>query len=138
MKEWFNDFLNRLLEPINIAGPVMFSLHMIMWGLWLLMPWLNFTGPAFAVLASIAPEWEFGIASVVLGAVALIGAISGRPTYLAVSSFLAFMYWFLIGLAFAAASITSTGVLTYMIIAMYSAFTYLNVRYNVKHGRWHR
>lgn len=124
-----------MLQPINASTTVILGVFTILWGGWLLAPWSVFgTAPLFEGLRDLGPEWAWGIFAVIAGVAVVYGAL--RPSYgsLMRGTGAAGAFWLCIGLNLFIADWQNTGGLTYLFIATYSWFAYLNVKVNHETG----
>lgn len=129
-----------LLLPINPAAIILLGGYTIVWGLWLVNPFWNVFAQAqlYSVLAAVAPEWAWGSLAILCGAVTSYGAIRRRYRPLVRGSAVAGWYWFMIAVFYFFGDIMNTGGITALLLAIYSAFIYLNIRVNFKNDKNNR
>lgn len=124
-----------MLKPINASTTVILGVYTALWGGWLLGTWSVFgTAPIFDTLSDIGPEWAWGITAVLVGIAVLVGAL--RPSYgsLMRGTGVCGAFWLFIGINTLVGDWQNTAGLTYLFVATYSWFAYLNVKVNHDHG----
>ena len=131
-----------LLLPINPAMIVLLGIYTVVWGFWIANPfWTVFTqAPLYSAMAGFAPEWVWGGVAIFAGTVVIIGAVKRSYRALITGAAVAFIHWFLIALMYFAGDPLNTGGITSLVIALYAAVVYLNIRVNFKdhkHNRKH-
>lgn len=135
-------FVQALLLPINPALIVLLGIYTVVWGFWIANPfWTVFTqAPLYSAMAGFAPEWAWGGVALITGTVVTMGAVKRSYRALTRGAAVAFFHWFLIALMYFAGDPLSTGGITSLVIALYAAVVYLNIRVNFKdhkHNRKH-
>ena len=89
-------------------------------GVWLLFPNNTFAdSPTYSVMATVAPEWAWGVCAVVIAFGWAVG--QGRMIF----CFLAVLFWLFVVLGFGRANFWSTGTITYSIIALQTCKVFL-------------
>lgn len=123
-----------LLLPINPAAVVLLGFYTVVWGLWVANPfWSVFgTAPLYSFLASLAPEVFWGGLAILCGAITSYGAVKRKYRPLVIGSAVAFWHWLMIGVMYFAGDPLNTGGVTAIMLAVYAAFVYLNIRTNFK------
>lgn len=125
-----------LVKPINGASVVIIASYTFVWGFWVFNTiWDVFTrAPLYSELASVAPEWAWGLTAVVVGLIMLYGVF--RPSYGSVTraSFFGFMFWLAIAVGYFLGDWQNTGGITAAMLALSCAYVYLNVRINREEG----
>ena len=131
----FDSIADSLLKPINPSVSIILGAYTILWGFWIFNPfWMVFThAPLYAAMAHIAPEYLWGIIAIVSGMFITRGAI--KPSYrnLQLGAFIGFFHWFIIAILYFVADWQSTGGITALAFAVYSAIIWVNVKVNRKH-----
>ena len=123
-----------LLLPINPAAVIILGVYTVVWGLWVANPfWTVFTqAKLFSVLAGLAPEWVWGCIAITCGLITTYGAIKRGYRSLIRGSAISGWHWFMICLLYFAGDPLNTGGITALMLAIYSAYIYLNIRVNFK------
>ena len=123
-----------LLLPINPALVVLLGIYTVVWGLWIANPfWHTFSSaPLYSQMAVIAPEWAWGLFAIFCGSVTAYGAVKRQFRSLTRGSATAFIHWILVCILYFMGDFTNTGGITALIIAVYAAVVYLNIRVNFK------
>lgn len=130
-----------LLKPINPFTPFLLGVYTLLWGLWLISPfWLTFgSARLFHFMGGFAPEWAWGIWSVVAGISVCVH--TAKQNFCGMSRSLGFLFWhwFTVAWLLWIGDWQNTAGLTYSTIAAYSAYLFLNVRINFygKVSNWH-
>lgn len=124
-----------LLKPINPSIVIVLGIYTIVWGLWILNPLFTvFTqAPLYSAMQAIAPEYVWGSIAVAAGLLVTRGAT--KPSYdnLRLGSFTGFLHWFVIGILYFMGDAASTGGITALTFAIYSAIVWVNIKVNRKH-----
>jgi len=128
---FFRRLQRDILQPINPAAILILGIFTTLWGLWVASPfWDVFTSAYAYEYFMIFPEWVWGVTSILAG----IGIINGvvRSSYhsLTTGALIGFAQWFIVCVFFFAGDWHNAGGLTYLMIAVYSAFVWLNLRVN--------
>lgn len=129
--KWEN-FIDRLMEPINPALSSMMGFLTLLWGLWVACPaWDAFTrAPLYNKMSEFAPEWAWGTWSIIAGS--LLIYTSWKHNYKHVTWALLFItwHWFTVASLMWFGDWQNTGPLTYSLITFYALFFYLNIKVN--------
>lgn len=130
LKLVYNDHSPRPIEFMS-------GLAMALWGLWLLIPWVTFSTPAYAFMYNLAPEWIWGAAMLVLGATQLSYVLLGNIQHRKWSMQIATLVWLFIAVNFAIARIESTAVPIYSVFSLlcYWASTKLVILSSLTYGK---
>lgn len=122
----------RFGQPVNTSAAFIMAAYTFTWGVWLVHPGWDVFGRAelYMWLSSIAPESFWGGIAMLVGVLMAIGL--ARQTYRAVTIglFLGFMHWSLISVGYFMGDWQNTGGITSVMISVYCAFVYLNMRMN--------
>lgn len=95
--------------------------------------------PMFDAMAAISPEWVWGGVAIVAGLVVIVGAVVRSYGALTRGSLVAFVHWFVIAIMYFMGDPLNTGGITSLVIALYAAAVYLNIRVNFRpDGRPHK
>lgn len=123
-----------LLKPINPAASIILGVYTVLWGLWVVNPfWSVFArAPLYSVMATIAPEWAWGCFALFCGSLMIYGAWKRSFGALTRGSIFVWGHWFLIGVCYFLGDWQSTGGITAIMLSIYAAFVYLNIRVNFK------
>jgi hypothetical protein len=104
----------------------------MLWGAWVANPfWSVFSrAPLYDAMASIAPEWAWGLFAIFIGCVILYGVL--KPSYktLTRAAWAACWHWAVIAGFYFVADYMNTGGITSLTFAIYAAFIYLNIKVN--------
>ena len=127
-------FAQALLLPINPALVVLLGIYTVVWGLWIANPWWDVfpTATLYSQMALIAPEWVWGGIAIAAGIVVIIGAMVRSFGALTRGSGVAFLHWFIISIMYFMGDPLNTGGITSLVIALYAACIYWNIRINFK------
>lgn len=109
-------------------GEFILGLFAAFWGLWLLFPfWETFSLPVFSAFLACAPEWVWGLVSLLLGLFTIIAA--GTRCYILrkIMVFLHIAFWVFVAIMFAFASPENTAVPIYTMLAVYSFWRYVKL-----------
>jgi hypothetical protein len=122
----------RLERPINPASTALFGAFTALWGIFVALPYWDVFGraPIYGPLLQIAPEMFWGILALVCGLMMLWGALRNSFQSLQYGSFIGFMHWTVLTIAFYLGDWQNTAWLTYGFIAFLCSFMYLNIRMN--------
>lgn len=131
-----------LLLPINPAVVVLLGIYTVVWGFWVANPfWTVFTqAPLYNALDSIwfvaasgiSPEVFWGTIAMLCGAVTTYGAIRRSYRSLITGATVIGWHWFMISIMYFIGDAANTGGITALLMAVYGAFLFLNIRVNFK------
>lgn len=121
-----------LLKPINTSAVIILGLYTFVWGAWIANPfWSVFSrAPLYDAMAVFAPEWVWGLFAIIVGIVMIYGVL--KPSYRTLSNgaLVSTWHWTTICVFYFVADWMSTGGVTCLMLGVYSAFIYLNIRVN--------
>lgn len=122
-----------ILQPINTAAIMILGVFTVLWGTWVFLPfWDVFTrAPAYHYFL-IFPEWIWGGIAIAAGVAMIYGVLKSSYRSLTTGSMVGFLHWFVIMAFFFAGDWQNTGGVTYLMIAVYCGFIWLNLRVNKK------
>jgi len=86
-------------------------------------------------MATIAPEWGWGAFAIFCGTLMILGATRRSFGALTRGSGIVAIHWFLVGTCYFLGDWQNTGGITAIMMAVYAAFVYLNIRVNYKETR---
>lgn len=134
VKEQSEKLAQALLLPINPALIVLLGIYTVVWGFWLANPfWHVFDqAPLYSKMAEFAPEWVWGGIALAAGIVVIVGAVKRSYSALTRGASVAFLHWFLISMMYFAGDPLNTGGITSLVIALYAAVVYWNIRINFR------
>lgn len=142
MKEAPKSLAKALLLPINPAAVVILGIYTVCWGLWVANPfWTVFTqAPLYSTLATAAPDFVpaevfWGCVAIFCGLVITYGAVRRRYRPLIVGAATAGWHWFMISFFYFMGDWQNTGGITALVLCIYGAFIYINIRVNFKDRR---
>lgn len=124
-----------LLKPINPTIIIILGVYTFVWGLWIFLPfWTVFTqAPLYSAMASIAGEYAWGGLAMIAGAGIIRGALKPLYKNIQLGSFIAFFHWFVISILYFIGDWASTGGITSLTFAVYSALVWVNIKINRKY-----
>lgn len=130
-------FATALLLPINPALVVLLGIYTVVWGLWIANPfWDVFaTAPLFSAMANVASEYVWGGIAIVAGIVIIAGSYIRSYGALTRGSAVAFLHWFIISIMYFMGDPLNTGGITSLVIALYAAMVYWNIRINFRNDK---
>lgn len=125
-------FTAALLKPVNKAAIVILGVYTIIWGLWVANPFWSVFDQAqlFSALGLLAPEAFWGTVAIIVGIVTVFGAYHRSYRTLVCGSTLAGWHWLMIAFFYFIGDWHNTGGITSLMLAVYAAFIYLNIRVN--------
>ena len=109
--------------------------YTVLWGLWVAAPWWNAFGSAkaFHIMSQIAPEWVWGSVAIIVGLIMIRGVLQSRWGSLTIGALCGFFQWITVSGFFFWGDWQNTGGVTYLMIAVYCAFIWLNLRVNKRY-----
>lgn len=124
-----------ILKPINPSLIIILGLYTVTWGLWLASPWWAvFTqAAAYSAMAALAPELYWGLQALVAGSFITYGAVQQNFKLIQRGAIIGFFHWFLIGCMYFIGDWQTTGGITSVFIAIYSAIVWVNLKVNREH-----
>lgn len=124
-----------LLKPINPSIIIVLGIHTVLWGLWIFSPfWSVFTGsPIHAAMAALGSEYLWGALAVAAGTFIIRGAVIPIYQNIQMGAFIAFFHWFIISILYFIGDWTSTGGISALTFAAYSAIVWVNIKVNREH-----
>lgn len=125
-----------MLRPLNPVPVLVLGLYTILWGLWIVNPfWEVFTqADIYSAMTQLGGEYFWGSIAVLAGTVTVYGAIKGRPPYLFYGASTAGWHWFTIAIMYFMGDWQNTGGITSLMLAVWAACIYLNVKVNYQHA----
>lgn len=131
-----------LLLPINPAVVVLLGIYTMLWGFWVANPFWSVFGTAalFSALEnmwilqalSIPAEPFWGTIAIFCGAITTYGAYKRSYKPLIRGSTIIGWHWFMIAILYFMGDWHNTGGITALLMAIYGAFLYVNIRVNYK------
>lgn len=106
------------------------GIGMVIWGVWVLLPFVAFTGTVYAFMLSLAAEPVWGGLFLFGGATMSYGVFSKNIDYISMGAFLGFFLWLIVAVFGVIAEPGATPVVTRGIIAAMHAWLYLQVKFN--------
>lgn len=127
-----------LLKPINPSASIIIGVYTVLWGIWVASPfWSAFARASYySVMAQLAPEWVWGLAALFCGGLMIYGATRRTYRELTNGAGSIAILWFLIGICNFLADWQATGGVTSIMIFVYGAFVYLNIRVNYRGNKY--
>jgi hypothetical protein len=127
-----------MLKPVNEVVTAMLGVYTVLWGLWVVNPWLDtFTHTAlYSQLLDLIPaEWVWGGVAIAFGVLTLFGLARHLPKTLFYGAGASGIHWFIISIFYFLGDITNTGGITALFISVLSIYIYLNCKLNWEHNR---
>lgn len=127
-----NKLAAALLKPINTSAVILLGVYTTVWGLWVANPfWEVFArAPLYNAMNSLMPEWAWGCIAIVCGLVIIYGVLKPSYSTLTRGAQVGTWHWLAIAVLYFVGDVYSTGGITSLTFAVYSAFVYLNIRVN--------
>ena len=127
-------FAEALLLPINPALVVLLGIYTVVWGIWIANPfWTVFTqAPLYSAMAAIWPEYVWGLIAIGAGVTTIMGAVVRSYGALTRGSMVAAIHWLVISIMYFMGDPLNTGGITSLVVAVYAAVVYLNIRINFR------
>lgn len=135
-------FARALLLPINPAVVVLLGVYTVVWGFWVANPFWSVFGQAplydamanfaFLGLLGIPAEPFWGTIAMLCGAVTTYGAVTRKYNPLVRGATVIGWHWFMIAILYFIGDPLNTGGITALLMSIYGAFLYLNLRVNFK------
>ena len=120
-----------LLRPINTSGIILLGVFSVIWGLWVANPFWNVFDRAQVYEAlAYAPEWAWGVGSVIVGIAMLAGVFFNSYESLTRGAKAGFYYWLIVSVLFFVGDWQNTAGLAYLLVTVYCAFVWVNIRVN--------
>ena len=136
MRKLLDKLAEALLKPVNMVVTGLLGIFTIVWGLWVVNPYVNsFHSAVFSQLISFIPwEWAWGLAAIGAGVLTLLGVIYDKQKTIFLGAEWAAIYWFIISIFFFLGDWTATAWLTAGFLFILSSYIYLNckVRYDME------
>ncbi len=99
---------------------------LILWGTWLILPFDSLANAlAFKIFSNLIPEQIFGLIPVCIGSYLLYTLMRVHPYRSRRVMLLASTFWVFLSIMISVSNIKSVGVVTYAMIALFSAISYL-------------
>lgn len=124
-----------ILQPINSAAILIMGVYSFFWGVWIANPiWSTFdTADVFDAMADSAPEELWGGLAILVGLVIIHGVVKRSYRSLVTGALSGFFFWIIVTTFFFLGNWQNTGGITYLMIAVYCGFIWLNLRINRSH-----
>jgi hypothetical protein len=125
-------FATAILRPINTAAISILAAYTFLWGLWVVNPFWNVFERAelYHKMGQLFPEVVWGLFALSIGLFMAYGVIRQSYGSLTRGALAGFFHWFIIGIFYFYSDWQSTGGITAMMLAVYCAFIYVNLRVN--------
>ena len=125
-------FIRDVLQPINTAAISIMGVYTVLWGFWVANPWwfVFQSAAAYQSMEHIAPEFVWGLVAVIVGTFMIRGVVSRSYKALVIGALSGFFYWITVSGFFFWGDWHNTGGVTYLMIAAYCGFIWLNLRVN--------
>lgn len=120
-----------ILRPINTAAIMILGVFTVLWGFWVINPWWDvFSRAAVYQYMEFMPELYWGGVAILAGSAMIYGVAKSSYRSLTTGALTGFLHWIVIAVFFFAGDWQNTGGVTYLMVAVYCAFIYLNLRVN--------
>lgn len=121
-----------LIKPLNPYASSLLGMLTMTWGLWIINPFWNVfdTAPVYNEALGFAPEVYWGAWATLCGIIILLSLYFSNAIWLARATGFAIWHWSTVSGMLWWGDWHNTAGLTYMFIAMYSTFIYLNIKIN--------
>jgi hypothetical protein len=127
----FNRLIRSILQPINPAAILILGVFTALWGIWVASPfWDVFTSADAYQYLGMLPEPVVGGVAILAGLGIINGVLRASFRSLTTGAMIGFSHWFTIAVFFFLGNWHNTAGITYLMIAVYSAFVWLNLRVN--------
>lgn len=128
-------FVRDVLQPINTAAISIMGVYTVLWGIWVASPfWDAFErAEAFSIMAHVAPEHVWGVVALIVGCIMIRGVMKRSYRALTIGALAGFFQWITVCGFFFFGDWQNTGGITYLMIAAYCGFIWLNLRVNKAH-----
>ena len=132
MERFIEGVKHAMFRPINKAAVSIMGAFTMLWGFWVVNPFWNVftTAPLFQFMASVAPEWAWGLAALVVGAVIIYGVVKMSYRSLISGAQTGFYFWLFASISFFIGDWQNTGGITLLMIALYCGYVALNLAIN--------
>lgn len=121
---------------------MLLGIYTTLWGFWVANPWWTVFGqaPLYSALATVAPftippEVFWGCLAMFCGVVTIYGSVSRSYRSLSAGAITICWHWAMISLFYFLGDPLNTGGITALLMAVYGAFLWLNIRINFKDTR---
>lgn len=120
-----------LLKPINTAAIVILGVFTVVWGFWVGNPWWSVfdRAPLYDAMR-IVPEFVWGAIAIITGLAMIHGVLRHSYRALLWGAKAGFYHWICISTLFFIGDWQNTGGPTALMIGIYCAFIWLNIRIN--------
>lgn len=129
-----------LLKPMNPYASSILGMLTLMWGIWIVNPFWSVFASAnvWHRAMQFAPEWAWGTWATVAGGAILFALFKGSTKWVARTLGFGIWHWWTVSGMLWWGDWQNTAGLTYMFIAIYTTFSYLNIKTNFVHmGQTH-
>lgn len=127
-----NSLSRQLRTPMNSFFVCLISFYTFLWGAWALIPeWSLFgQGKSYQFIASIAPEWAWGLVAVVFGLLVILGAVKRSFKIMYAGAHLSFYFWLVLAIGFWIGNWQGLWGVTATLFTIYFGLTAANIRVN--------
>lgn len=123
--------LEALRKPINPAAILIMAVYTLLWGFWIGNPfWDVFHTSGIYNIMRVFPEWLWGVTAWLSGLAMLRGVLLRSIDALTLGAFIGFLHWMVIATLYLLGNWQNTGGITSLMIGVYCAYIYLNLRLN--------
>jgi uncharacterized membrane protein HdeD (DUF308 family) len=112
------------------------ALYLLMWGMWVLNPWVNSfaSSAAFTEMGQLAPEWLWGIVIMAIGLFQTIVVFTENCKLRADAALLSMFTLFSMSMLVFYSNFASTAGITYLVIAICAWLGFTEILADVKNG----
>ena len=104
------------------------GIGMLVWGLWVILPFTAFVGPIYEFMLSLAVEGVWGALFLFAGITMTVGTFRKDIDWIKSGAFLGFALWLMLAILGVIAEPSATPVVTRGIIAVMHAWVYIQVK----------
>lgn len=136
MRKMFDKIADVLLKPVSEAVTAQLGIYTILWGLWVLNPFIDTFSAADVysqLLAFIPFEWAWALIAIFFGIITLMGLAKHKPRPVFLGAAASAVYWFIIAIFYMMGDLASTNGLSALFLAVLSTYIYLNCKLNYKY-----
>jgi len=134
IKEGQERLAEAMLRPVNPTAIILLGVFTVVWGFWVGNPfWDIFPGRPLYSFMQFMPEAVWGLLATAVGVVISHGAFTRTLPSLILGARVGGIYWFVVSLMLFIGDWQSTGGINAMVLAVYSAFIYVNLKVNHAH-----
>lgn len=101
---------------------------MLLWGIWVVLPFTAFSSASFALMAKLGTEYMWGGFMLFGGITLVFGTITRNIDLIRSGAFLGFVIWLVLGILGTISDPTATGLAVRLTLALMHAYMYMQVK----------